>query len=63
MEGMDKDRIAGAARQVKGSVMEALGKIAGNKKWQAEGVAEKAAGKAQNAAGSVKDTLRDASKK
>lgn len=37
---MDKDRIAGAAHQVKGAVKEALGKVTGDAKTQAEGAAE-----------------------
>jgi uncharacterized protein YjbJ (UPF0337 family) len=41
---MDKDRIAGSAKQVKGSVKEAIGKVTGDTKTQAEGAAEKAAG-------------------
>ena len=32
---MDKDRIAGTAKQVKGSVKEAIGKITGDAKLQA----------------------------
>jgi uncharacterized protein YjbJ (UPF0337 family) len=56
---MDKDRTAGAARQAKGSVKEAIGKITGDGKTQAEGSAEKTAGQAQNAIGGVKDTVRD----
>jgi uncharacterized protein YjbJ (UPF0337 family) len=56
---MDKDRIAGATRQAKGSVKEAIGKITGDSKTQAEGSAEKTAGQAQNAIGGVKDTVRD----
>ena len=44
---MDKDRIAGSANQVKGSVKEAIGKVTGDTKTQAEGAAEKAAGKVQ----------------
>ncbi len=56
---MDKDRTAGAARQGKGSVKEAIGKITGNSNAQAEGSAEKTAGQAQNAVGGVKDTVRD----
>ena len=56
---MDKDRIAGAAKQVKGSVKEAIGKITGDAKLQAEGAAEKAAGKVQNTAGGAKDAVRD----
>ena len=60
---MDKDRIAGAAKQVKGSVKEAIGKITGNAKTQAEGAAEKVLGKAQNTAGGAKDTVRDVADK
>jgi uncharacterized protein YjbJ (UPF0337 family) len=56
---MDKDRIAGAAKQVKGSIKEAIGKVSGDAKTQAEGAAEKAAGKAQNTAGGAKDAVRE----
>ena len=59
---MDKDRIAGSAKQAKGSVKEAIGKITGDSKTQAEGSAEKTVGKAQNAVGGIKDTVRDATK-
>jgi uncharacterized protein YjbJ (UPF0337 family) len=59
---MDKDRVAGSARKAKGSVKEAIGKVTGDSKTQAEGAAEKTAGQAQNAAGGVKDTLRNATK-
>ena len=34
---MDKDRMEGAGRQVKGAVKDAAGKITGDKKLQAEG--------------------------
>ncbi len=57
---MDKDRIAGSAKQAKGAVKEAVGKVLGDKKTQAEGKAEKVAGKVQNAVGGVKDSLREA---
>jgi uncharacterized protein YjbJ (UPF0337 family) len=60
---MDKDRIAGSAKQVKGSVEEAVGKAVGDTKLQADGEAERAEGKLQNAVGGVKDTLRDTLKK
>lgn len=60
---MDNDRISGAARQVKGSVKEAIGKITGDTRTQAEGAAEKTAGKVQNTAGGAKDTLHDATDK
>jgi uncharacterized protein YjbJ (UPF0337 family) len=59
---MDKDRIAGAAKAVKGSVKEAIGKVVGDAKLQSDGKAEQAAGKIQNAVGSIKDTVREAVK-
>jgi uncharacterized protein YjbJ (UPF0337 family) len=55
---MDKDRIKGAAQQAKGTVKEAAGKVTGDTKLQAEGKANKAAGKVQNVVGRLKDRLR-----
>lgn len=55
---MDKDRVAGSAKQAKGAVKEAVGKVTGDSKLQAEGKSDKAAGKIQNAVGGLKDTLR-----
>jgi uncharacterized protein YjbJ (UPF0337 family) len=60
---MDKDRIAGAAHQVKGAVKEAVGKATGDAKTRADGAAEKAAGKVQNAFGGTKDAIREIVKK
>ena len=60
---MDKDRVAGAAHELKGSVKEAAGKAIGDAKLQSDGQAEKTAGKIQNAVGSVKDTVRNIFKK
>jgi uncharacterized protein YjbJ (UPF0337 family) len=60
---MDKDRIEGAAKQVKGSIKEALGKATGDTKTQAEGLGDKAAGKVQSGVGQAKDAARDALKK
>jgi uncharacterized protein YjbJ (UPF0337 family) len=57
---MDKDRIEGSLNQAKGAVKEVAGKVTGDTKLQAEGTAEKVAGKAQNAVGGVKDAARDA---
>ena len=39
---MAKDRVEGTAKQVKGSIKEAIGKVTGNIGTQAEGAAEKA---------------------
>jgi uncharacterized protein YjbJ (UPF0337 family) len=60
---MDKDRVAGAVHQVKGAARETIGKVTGDTKARAEGAAEKAAGKLQNAVGGAKDAIRDAAKK
>ena len=60
---MDKDRVEGVAHQVKGAVKEGVGKVTGDTKTEAEGSAEKAAGKVQNAVGGIKDSARDALKK
>jgi uncharacterized protein YjbJ (UPF0337 family) len=59
---MDKDRVEGAGKQVKGAVKEAVGKVTGDAKTQAEGRADKAEGKVQNAVGGAKDAARDALK-
>jgi len=60
---MDKDRIAGSAKRVKGSVKESIGKITGNERTEAEGAAENAAGKVQGNVGKAKDAVRDIFKK
>jgi len=60
---MDKDRIAGAAKTVVGNVKEAIGNLIGDQKTAAEGKADQAAGKLQNAVGGAKDALRDIAKK
>ena len=56
---MDKDRIEGAAKKVSGSIKEAVGKVTGDSKTQAEGTAEKTTGKVQNTVGGAKDGVRD----
>ncbi|MXP64598.1 CsbD family protein [Roseomonas sp. M0104] len=59
---MDKDRVEGVAKQAKGAVKEAFGKATGDTSTEMEGKADKAEGKVQNAAGGLKDKMRDASK-
>ncbi len=56
---MDKDRIQGIGRQIKGSIKEGIGRLTGDAKLQGEGAADKAAGKVQNAVGGLKDTVRE----
>jgi uncharacterized protein YjbJ (UPF0337 family) len=55
---MDKDRIAGSAKEAKGAIKQAAGKALGDVKLQADGKSEKAEGKVQNAIGGLKDALK-----
>jgi uncharacterized protein YjbJ (UPF0337 family) len=60
---MDKDRVEGAATNLKGKIKEAAGKVTGDAKLKSDGKADQVAGKLQNAVGGVKDAIRDAVKK
>ena len=55
---MDKDRVDGLASQVKGAVKETTGKVTGNERLEAEGVADKTGGKVQEGVGKGKDAVR-----
>jgi uncharacterized protein YjbJ (UPF0337 family) len=55
---MNKDRIAGSAKEIKGSVKETIGKAVGDDKLESDGRADKTAGKVQNAIGGLKDALK-----
>lgn len=57
---MDKDRVIGSAKVVKGKAKVAVGKTIGDAKLATEGQTDKVEGKIQNAVGSLKDTIRDA---
>jgi uncharacterized protein YjbJ (UPF0337 family) len=56
---MDKDRVEGAATNIKGKIKEGVGKMTGDAKTEAEGRADQVAGKAQNAIGGMKDKARE----
>jgi uncharacterized protein YjbJ (UPF0337 family) len=56
---MDKDRVEGAATNIKGKVKEGVGKMAGDSKPEAEGKADQIKGKTQNAVGGLKDKARE----
>ena len=60
---VDSNRVEGAFDKAKGAVKEGVGKMTGDQKLQAEGTADKAAGKAESAVGGVKDTVRNAADK
>ncbi|PIP96940.1 MAG: CsbD family protein [Rhodobacterales bacterium CG18_big_fil_WC_8_21_14_2_50_71_9] len=55
---MDKDRVIGSAKVVKGKIKEAVGKAVGDAKLESEGKADEVEGRVQNAVGGIKDTLR-----
>ena len=55
---MDKDRIEGSAKEIKGKTKEGAGKVLGDSKLESEGNADEAAVKIQNAVGGVKGTLK-----
>ncbi|MGA2792229.1 MAG: CsbD family protein [Roseiarcus sp.] len=55
---VDKDRVVGSAKQVKGGVKQVIGKAVGDQKLEAEGRAEKIEGKVQNAVGDLKDAVK-----
>jgi uncharacterized protein YjbJ (UPF0337 family) len=57
---MDKDRIAGSAKDFAGKVEGAAGGISGDAKTEAEGRFREAAGTAQNLYGQAKDAAREA---
>jgi uncharacterized protein YjbJ (UPF0337 family) len=55
---MDKDRVVGSAKEIKGAVKQAVGKAVGDAKLESEGKADRIEGKVQNAIGGLKDTLK-----
>lgn len=57
---MNKDRVAGSFEQAKGKVKEVAGKATGDAKLEAEGKAQKIAGKVQNTVGGMKDAVKEA---
>jgi uncharacterized protein YjbJ (UPF0337 family) len=57
-EIMDKDRVVGSAKVVKGKIKEGVGKAVGDVKLQSEGKADKIEGNIQNAVGGLKDAIK-----
>ena len=55
---MNKDRVAGSAKQVKGAIEEMIGGALGDAKLVADGKTDKLEGKVQNAIGGAKDALK-----
>lgn len=59
---MDKDRIIGSAKEIKGAAKVGLGKAVGDAKLVAEGKADRVEGKIQNAVGGIEDLIKGAAK-
>ncbi len=55
---MDKDRIVGSTKVIRGRVKEAAGKVIGDARSHSDGTAEKIQDKVQDAVGGVKDALK-----
>jgi uncharacterized protein YjbJ (UPF0337 family) len=60
VSAMDKDRIAGSAKDVAGKVEGTVGDMAGDAQSQASGRVREAAGSVQNLYGQAKDAAREA---
>lgn len=55
---MNKDRIAGTAKEVKGSAKEMAGKAIGDAKLESSGRIDRLLGRIQNVFGGLKDAIR-----
>lgn len=55
---MDKDRVVGSAKQIKGTVKQVVGEAVGDTRLETEGKADKIEGQVQSAVGGLKDTLK-----
>jgi len=59
---MDKEHLKGTADKAKGAIKDTAGKMTGDKELQSQGKMDKAKGSAHNAAGDVKDAVKNATK-
>lgn len=59
-DGIDNDRIEGAAKNLGGKLKAGLGNLTGDAKLQSDGRADQIEGRTQNAIGGIKDSAREA---
>lgn len=59
---MNEDRVIGTARNLGGQAQEGFGRLTGDTRTQAEGLANQAAGTAQELYGQAKDAAADATR-
>jgi uncharacterized protein YjbJ (UPF0337 family) len=57
---MDENRVSGTARNVGGKIEEGLGRVTGDRKIQAEGIAKQVIGAAQDMYGQARDLASEA---
>ncbi len=57
---MNKDRVEGCVKTIKGVLKQAVGKTVGDTKLSREGKVDEIEGKAQNALGGIKDEIKGA---
>jgi uncharacterized protein YjbJ (UPF0337 family) len=57
---MDENRVSGTARNVGGKIEEGLGRVTGDRKIQAEGIAKQVSGAAQDMYGQARDLASEA---
>ena len=57
---MDENRVAGTAKNMGGKIEEGFGRVTGDTKTQAEGIANRAVGAAQDLYGQARDSASDA---
>lgn len=55
---VNKDQVGGVMKQAKGAVKQAAGKATGNRQTEAEGTADKIAGKIQKGYGDLKEKVK-----
>ncbi len=60
---MDKDRVEGSEKNIKGKTKTAVGMALGDEKLKNEGRADQVKGKVQNTVGGIKDEIDEESKK
>jgi uncharacterized protein YjbJ (UPF0337 family) len=56
---MDENRVSGTAKNIGGKLEEGIGRVGGDPKTQAEGIAKHVSGTAQDMYGQARDTASD----
>ncbi len=55
---MNTDKAKGTAKDIMGSAKAAIGKATGNRRLEADGIADRVKGKIQKGVGAVKDAMK-----